>query len=100
MYQEHFKLKLQPFSEHAAVNSLWIDQRMKEALARLTFLVNHAALGLVTGGHRAQHGRRRGQVGVVEVLSRQTSAALRGRLLPPHASSVLRPLEGAGGTDG
>lgn len=49
MYQEHFKLKRQPFSEHAAVNSLWIDQRMKEALARLTFLVDHAALGLVTG---------------------------------------------------
>ena len=49
MYQEHFKLKRQPFSEHAAANSLWIDQRMKEALARLTFLVDHAALGLVTG---------------------------------------------------
>lgn len=49
MYQEHFKLQRQPFSEHAAVNSLWIDQRMKEALARLTFLVDHAALGLVTG---------------------------------------------------
>ncbi len=49
MYHEHFKLKLQPFSEHAAVRSLWIDQRMKEALARLTFLVNHAGLGLVTG---------------------------------------------------
>ncbi len=49
MYQEHFKLKLQPFSEHAAVRSLWIDQRMKEALARLTFLVDHAGLGLVTG---------------------------------------------------
>ena len=49
MYQEHFKLKRQPFSEHAAVNSLWIDQRMKEALTRLTFLVDHAALGLVTG---------------------------------------------------
>jgi general secretion pathway protein A len=49
MYQEHFKLKLQPFSEHAAVNSLWMDQRMKEALARLEFLVSHATLGLVTG---------------------------------------------------
>ena len=45
MYQEHFKLKLQPFSEHAAAGSLWIDQRMKEALARLTFLVDYAALG-------------------------------------------------------
>ena len=49
MYQEHFKLKRQPFSEHAAVSALWIDQRMKEALTRLTFLVDHAALGLVTG---------------------------------------------------
>ena len=49
MYQEHFKLQRQPFSEHAAANCLWIDQRMKEALSRLTFLVDHAALGLVTG---------------------------------------------------
>ncbi len=49
MYQEHFKLKQQPFLEHAAVNSLWIDQRMKEALARLTFLVDHANFGLITG---------------------------------------------------
>ncbi|MFT7643836.1 MAG: general secretion pathway protein A [Pirellulaceae bacterium] len=49
MYLEYFKLKLQPFSEHAAVNSLWMDQRMKEALARLEFLVSHATLGLVTG---------------------------------------------------
>ena len=25
MYQEHFQLKTQPFSEHAAATSLWID---------------------------------------------------------------------------
>ena len=49
MYQEHFKLKRQPFCEHAAVHSLWIDQRMKEALSRLTFLLEYASLGLVTG---------------------------------------------------
>ncbi len=49
MYEEHFKLKRQPFSEHASVSSLWIDQRMKEALTRLTFLVGPARLGLVTG---------------------------------------------------
>ena len=49
MYQEHFKLKRQPFSEHVPVNGLWIDRRMNEALARLTFLVDYAALGLVTG---------------------------------------------------
>ena len=35
MYQEHFQLKSQPFSEHVAANSLWIDTRMQEGLARL-----------------------------------------------------------------
>ena len=30
MYHEHFKLKRQPFSEHAAADSLWIDERMNE----------------------------------------------------------------------
>lgn len=49
MYQDHFQLQQQPFSEHAAASSLWIDGRMKEALARLTYLLNHATLGLVTG---------------------------------------------------
>ena len=49
MYQEYFKLKTQPFCEHASVGSLWIDQRMKDGLARLTYLAEHAALGLVTG---------------------------------------------------
>ena len=53
MYQEHFKMKRQPFCEHAAADSLWIDTRMKEALARLTYLVEHAALGLVTGASGA-----------------------------------------------
>ncbi len=49
MYQEHFKMKRQPFCEHPAVDSLWVDTRMKEATARLTHLVDQAALGLVTG---------------------------------------------------
>jgi general secretion pathway protein A len=49
MYQEHFKLKTQPFSEHVAATSLWVDQRMQEGLARLNHLVDHATLGLVTG---------------------------------------------------
>lgn len=35
MYLEHFQLKSQPFSEHAAVSALWQDQRMDEGLARL-----------------------------------------------------------------
>ena len=49
MYQEHFQLKSQPFSEHVAAGSLWVDTRMQEGLARLRYLVDQAALGLVTG---------------------------------------------------
>ena len=49
MYLEHFQLKSQPFAEHAAVSSLWQDQRMDEGLARLDYLVQSGQLGLVTG---------------------------------------------------
>jgi len=49
MYLEHFQLKSQPFSEHAAVTALWQDQRMDEGLARLEFLIQCGQLGLVTG---------------------------------------------------
>jgi general secretion pathway protein A len=49
MYQEHFQLKMQPFSEHAAATSLWVDGRMQEGLARLNYLVDNATLALVTG---------------------------------------------------
>jgi general secretion pathway protein A len=49
MYQEHFQLKTQPFSEHASATSLWIDGRMKEGLARLNYLAESVTLGLVTG---------------------------------------------------
>jgi len=34
MYHEHFQLKRQPFSEHAAAHSLWIAERVNEGLAR------------------------------------------------------------------
>ena len=49
MYQTHYHLKTQPFSEHAAATSLWLDDRMQEGLARLTHLVENATLGLITG---------------------------------------------------
>lgn len=49
MYLEHFQLKSQPFSEHAAVSALWQDPRMDEGLARLEYLVQCGQLGLVTG---------------------------------------------------
>ena len=49
MYLEHLQFKNQPFSEHAAANALWQDQRMEEGLARLDYLVQCGQLGLVTG---------------------------------------------------
>jgi len=49
MYLDHFQLKSQPFSEHAAVSALWQDQRMDEGLARLDYLIQCGQLGLITG---------------------------------------------------
>lgn len=49
MYLEHFSLRSQPFSEHAAATTLWQDQRMKEGLARLEYLVSLGELGMLTG---------------------------------------------------
>ncbi len=49
MYLDHFQLKSQPISEHAAVSSLWQDPRMDEGLARLEYLIQCGQLGLVTG---------------------------------------------------
>ena len=48
-YLEHFKLRSQPFSEHALRESLWNDARMEEGLSRLQHLVQNGVLGLVTG---------------------------------------------------
>lgn len=49
MYLEHFRLRTQPFTEHAAAAALWQDARMKEGLARLEFLLTLGELGMVTG---------------------------------------------------
>lgn len=49
MYLDHFQLKSQPFSEHAAAAALWQDPRMNEGLARLEYLTQCGQLGLVTG---------------------------------------------------
>jgi len=49
MYLEHFNLRSQPFCEHAAATGLWQDQRMKEGLARLDFLITMGELGMLTG---------------------------------------------------
>jgi general secretion pathway protein A len=48
-YLDYFKLRSQPFSEHALRDSLWNDSRMEEGLSRLNHLVQSGVLGLVTG---------------------------------------------------
>lgn len=48
-YMDYFKFHSQPFSEHAAKDSLWKDARMEEGLSRLQHLVEGGLLGLVTG---------------------------------------------------
>ncbi|HIQ23031.1 MAG TPA: hypothetical protein EYH34_17535 [Planctomycetes bacterium] len=49
MYLDHFRLKSQPFSEHAAATALWQDPRMDQGLDRLEYLVQCGQLGLITG---------------------------------------------------
>jgi general secretion pathway protein A len=49
MYLDHFQLRSQPFCEHASATALWQDQRMKEGLARLDFLITMGELGMLTG---------------------------------------------------
>lgn len=49
MYLNHFKLKSQPFLEHAPVTALWKDERAEEGLARLNYLMEHGTLGLLLG---------------------------------------------------
>lgn len=49
-YLEHFKLRSQPFMEHATSDSLWNDSRMEEGLSRLTHFAQSGILALVTGG--------------------------------------------------
>jgi len=49
MYLEHFQLKSQPFSEHAAALALWQDTRMDEGLSRLDYLIQYGQLGVITG---------------------------------------------------
>ena len=48
-YLDHFRLKQQPFSEHASRDALWQDARMEEGLSRLSYLRENGLVGLVTG---------------------------------------------------
>ena len=49
MFLQHFKLSAQPFAERTAAEALWMDERMRQGVARLRYLAEHATVGLFTG---------------------------------------------------
>ena len=49
MFLTHFKFTSQPFAERVAAEALWQDDRMRQGLARLRYLAEHATVGLITG---------------------------------------------------
>lgn len=49
MFLTHFQLASQPFAERLAAEALWQDERMRQGLARLSYLAEQATVGLITG---------------------------------------------------
>ena len=49
MFLNHFKFTSQPFAERVSADTLWQDDRMRQGLARLRYVAEHATVGLVTG---------------------------------------------------
>lgn len=49
MFLTHFKFTSQPFGEWVTADALWQDDRLKQGLARLHYLTEHATVALVTG---------------------------------------------------
>jgi len=49
MFTTHFQMTRHPFSEHTSVDSLLRDERVSQGLARLNYLLQHGAIGLVIG---------------------------------------------------
>lgn len=49
MFLTHFKLTSQPFSERLSAEAMWQDERMRQGLARLHYLTEQAAMGVITG---------------------------------------------------
>ena len=49
MFLTHFKLTSQPFAERLAADALWQDDRMRQGVARLRYVVEQATIGLLTG---------------------------------------------------
>jgi general secretion pathway protein A len=49
MFLTHFKLTSQPFAERLAAEALWQDDRLRQGVARLRYVVEQATVGLLTG---------------------------------------------------
>jgi general secretion pathway protein A len=49
MFTTHFKMKAHPFQEHTPTDHILQDARMREGLARMTYLAEAGTIGLVTG---------------------------------------------------
>ena len=108
MYLEHFKLQRQPFSEHAGATSLWVDERMSEALARLEYFRDSGALALVTGPNgvgksallrRFLHGlpQQRRETGLAADVPTHAVAQSGDRISRGRAGPVIPTLDGGGG---
>ncbi len=49
MFLTHFKFTSQPFAERVTADSLWVDDRTQQALARLHYVAENATVALITG---------------------------------------------------
>ena len=49
MFLTHFKFTSQPFAERVSADGLWLDDRTRQALARLNYTAENATAALITG---------------------------------------------------
>lgn len=49
MFLTHFQFTSQPFAERVTADGLWLDDRTRQALARLHYVAQNATVALITG---------------------------------------------------
>ena len=49
MFLAHFQFTSQPFAERVTADGLWLDDRTRQALARLHYVAQNATVALITG---------------------------------------------------
>ena len=49
MFLTHFKFTAQPFAERVTADDIWVDDRTRQALARLHYVAASATVALITG---------------------------------------------------